>query len=602
MSTLKKLLSVLLVLALAFVFCACEVPTPGPGPTPPPEPELVYNDELKALDWDIFAASVTGDLLSYNLTLKNPEALGLEKPTTGWGEFSYESSVEYAKQCEDWLTRLLAIDRETLNVHEKVTYDTLKRMLESSIAGIDYYYYEEVLNPYNGYHTNLALNLIFYDIDEYVDVEDYLSLVEDTPRLMGDILKFEQEKAEFGTFMTDKMLDVILGQLQDFIDARETCYLFTTFDDMIAEVDMTEEQRNAFYDRNTVAVNALIDSYQMLYNGLEALRGSCTNEKGFEAYGDVGKEFYELSMKYAACSDITVEEAKAILEAELDYIIECLDTYETKNDRLRSLFGTIDLTVGSTEVNIDYLKSMLANYYPELPEHTITYINCPEELEDQFSPAAYLIPPIDDPSENLIILNAKTLADDDRYLDTLAHEGYPGHLYHYQYIRTLTEQTGYTRQNLSLTGYYEAWSQSGEEFFDSRNTVFPKYYCNYMTGNSNLSGLILPSLFSIGVNYYGWTVEDVGNYLSRYYGSATAERYQQTFYDETLQNPFYYAEYALGLCIYQQHRRATRSRLGLAYEDYDYNETYLNIGPTYFDISLPLMDQWADSVINTPSA
>lgn len=55
-------------------------------------------------------------------------------------------------------------------------------------------------------------------------------------------------------------------------------------------------------------------------------------------------------------------------------------------------------------------------------------------MEDQFSPAAYLVPPIDDASENTIIINLKTMEEDTRLLDTIAHEGYPGHMYHYIYL------------------------------------------------------------------------------------------------------------------------------------------------------------------------
>ena len=55
-------------------------------------------------------------------------------------------------------------------------------------------------------------------------------------------------------------------------------------------------------------------------------------------------------------------------------------------------YDTVELSVGTTEENIEYLKELMADDYPELPEHTLTFMDCPSELEDQFSPAAYLIP------------------------------------------------------------------------------------------------------------------------------------------------------------------------------------------------------------------
>ena len=167
------------------------------------------------------------------------------------------------------------------------------------------------------------------------------------------------------------------------------------------------------------------------------------------------------------------------------------------------------------------------------------FIDVPEELEDQFSPAAYLVPPIDDASENTIIINVKTMEGDSRLLDTIAHEGYPGHMYHYIYLRGLLEETGWYRQNMSLTGYYESWSQYAENFFDAYNTTF-----------SN-------------------------NYL-----------------ETALDDPFYYLEYALGYSLLQKELRDAQEELGAAFDLRAFNEAFLSIGPTYFNLISPKLDAW----------
>ena len=612
MKSIIKLISFALSLLLALSLFGCsaapkdtaapiatEAPAAASAPTPEPEPtedtaRAEAEAALKELDERMFAESVVSDALSFHLTVAHPENFPLitDYPT-GWGEFTYAEQEASNEENIAWLEELYAIDRNALSDDSKITYDTLVQFLEQGIEGNQYYYYNEVLDTFVGLHSNLPLNLVFYDMHTKADVENYLTLLADTPRYVGQVLAFEQEKSADGKFMRDNALDKVLEQIKAFMDARETCFLFATFDEFIADIDeLSDEERAAYSARNTELVNALIDSYQVLYDGLEALRGTATTDGALYTYGEEGKAFFATELKYNACADITPEEALKILYDELNAQLSKLYDAAKKDAAVFDKYDTVELSVGTTEENIEYLKELMADYYPELPEHTLTFMDCPSELEDQFSPAAYLIPPVDDASENLIILNNKTLENDNRYLDTLAHEGYPGHLYHYQYLRTLIDKTGYTRQALSMGGYYESWSQSGEVFFDNYNTRFGAPYCNFMSANSMIGNLLLPAIVSIEVNYIGKSADDMFDLTSAYFGDEAATELKDIYYDYAVENPFYFLEYAMGYSIYQQKLREAEDICGASFDLRSFHETYLNIGPTYFNISMPIMDEW----------
>ena len=578
---------------------ATEAPAAASAPTPEPDPtedtaRAEAEAALKELDERMFAESVVSDALSFHLTVAHPENFPLitDYPT-GWGEFTYAEQEASNEENIAWLEELYAIDRNALSDDSRITYDTLVQFLEQGIEGNQYYYYNEVLDTFVGLHSNLPLNLVFYDMHTKADVENYLTLLADTPRYVGQVLAFEQEKSADGKFMRDNALDKVLEQIKAFMDARETCFLFATFDEFIANIDeLSDKERAAYSARNTELVNALIDSYQVLYDGLEALRGMATTDGALYTYGEEGKAFFATELKYNACADITPEEALKILYDELNAQLSKLYDAAKKDAAVFDKYDTVELSVGTTEENIEYLKKLMADYYPELPEHALTFMDCPSELEDQFSPAAYLIPPVDDASENLIILNNKTLENDNRYLDTLAHEGYPGHLYQYQYLRTLIDKTGYTRQALSMGGYYESWSQSGEVFFDNYNTRFGAPYCNFMSANSMIGNLLLPAIVSIEVNYFGKSADDMFDLTSTYFGDEAATELKDIYYDYAVENPFYFLEYAMGYSIYQQKLREAEDICGASFDLRSFHETYLNIGPTYFNISMPIMDEW----------
>ena len=61
-----------------------------------------------------------------------------------------------------------------------------------------------------------------------------------------------------------------------------------------------------------------------------------------------------------------------------------------------------------------------------------------KSLEEHLSPAFYLIPPIDDYKSNVVYIN-NSQVDNNRLFTTLAHEGYPGHLYQTTYFNATND-------------------------------------------------------------------------------------------------------------------------------------------------------------------
>ena len=81
-------------------------------------------------------------------------------------------------------------------------------------------------------------------------------------------------------------------------------------------------------------------------------------------------------------------------------------------------------------------------------------------LEEYCAPAFYLTPPIDDTDNNVIYINEKDSPQGLRLYTTLAHEGYPGHLYQTVYSNRHIASTkdNYVRQLLWYGGYLEGWA------------------------------------------------------------------------------------------------------------------------------------------------
>ena len=89
---------------------------------------------------------------------------------------------------------------------------------------------------------------------------------------------------------------------------------------------------------------------------------------------------------------------------------------------------------------------------------TIKYVDA--SLEAYSAPAFYMMPPIDNICNNLICLNARDTQDDLALFTTLAHEGYPGHLYQTVYSKRYQEQENILPLGnvLYYGGFVEGWA------------------------------------------------------------------------------------------------------------------------------------------------
>lgn len=71
-----------------------------------------------------------------------------------------------------------------------------------------------------------------------------------------------------------------------------------------------------------------------------------------------------------------------------------------------------------------------------------------------------MVPAIDNTKENVIYINQGHIPDDLDFYTTLAHEGYPGHLYQTTYFASTNPAP--LRSLLNFGGYTEGWATYSE--------------------------------------------------------------------------------------------------------------------------------------------
>ena len=235
---------------------------------------------------------------------------------------------------------------------------------------------------------------------------------------------------------------------------------------------------------------------------------------------------------------------------------------------------------------LEDLKKRIPDDFPEIDDvdYEIKYIS--KALEDSASPAMYFIPQLDNLDVNSIYINQSDKNTNELY-PTLAHEGYPGHLYQTQYFANTNPE--WIRYIMAPGGYVEGWAtyievqsykyaQTGDEALNEL------YSANYATV------LTLYAKCDIGVNYYGWSEDDVLSYISKF--GFNDESVASEMYYAFISNPGNYCKYILGMIGFEELKAEAMDELDEAFVLKDFHKFVLDMGPVQFDILFEHLPAW----------
>ncbi len=600
-----------IILLLGLCSCSCG-PAPAPGPqhspetmetaAPPTAPSTASAPDATAapmktadelfieFDRRIFEEIVTADEMTFHQFVRDAESFGIDETAVeaGWGDYTYESYQEGIDWYRDSLSELETIDRSKLSAQNAIAYDNLKITFTMGVEGADYYYFDEPLTPSNGDHTSLPLSLSLFEIADADDIEIYLSLLEDLPRYLGQIEQFEVEKAQNNIFMTENALDQVIASCRKYVGEGENSFLITSFSDKLndPQLGISDAEKSEYIERGRAAVkDRLLPAYDKLANTLDSLRDSCRENAGLSSHGERYTEYFKYMVKKnAACTDSYAAMHSLLSDS-------CDETYALMYNTILSYPDALDnygaaMTTGSIQSDMSFIKGVTEQLYPSIAEQTVEYQQVPEALSDSFSPAAYMMPAFDDPARNIILLNFGDNTSDQLF--TLAHEGFPGHLYQTQYFRN-KEGLSLTQQLLAPIGYSEGWAVFSETMVASQCSELGIGLCTLTQYDSLWSGTLIPAYVSLQVNNAGWTRDDVQELLANFnMGGDEFNDYIDTLYEYAVDMPYTFMPYAFGYSYtYDLYTKASSAK---GFEPKEYFGRYLDCGPCYYNQMYTLLE------------
>ena len=564
------------------------------------------NRRFRACTNTIFTTDISGNPLNLHYTLAYPESSGIKDYSLSLGTFDPTQLSGQKILLENRRTMINAFPARDLSPDNRLTQQILSLYYETQLLPARQYLLDEALSPSLGTQAQLPILLAEYTFRKEDDVRNYLKLLTSVDSYLESILSFEKLKAQNGTFMSDATADRIISQCSAFIKDPDDNYLASVFSEKIQSLSGISEQKKAAYQKlhNQILTGQVLPAYQSLIDGLYLLKGSGKNPGGLCQFAG-GKAYYEYLIKSSCGIYDTVPEIQSRLihqfQTDLSLATKLMGSSTATPTFAKDVFlpiskaetgtpsgifsfsaGLIDAASGlsftstpsaaetSPEQILEDLQKQIQTDFPAVPStsYEVKYVH--PDLEEHLSPAFYLTPPIDTLSPNDIYINRHANMSGLELYTTLAHEGFPGHLY--QTITFASSAPDPVRYLPAMGGYVEGWATYAESF------AYTYYQPDSTDGqlawlNRSLN-LCMMSLLDTVIHYNGWNQERCATFLSQL--GITDNTIQKEIYQVIVEDPANYLKYYLGYLQFLDLQQEVRELAGDAFHLHSFHQKVLS--------------------------
>ena len=532
--------------------------------------------QFRTFTRSLFQTEVSANTISLHYTLRSPSDYGIADIPATYGSLSSDSVAAKAS-VRNVLSSLQEFDPDTLSSENALTFKILDTYLKNASTGTDYLLYQEPLGPVSGIHTQLPVLLSEYSFYDTQDVETYLTLLKETPSYFDSVIRFEQKKAASGLFMPDYQADSVLDTCQSFIDMGKENYLVSTFNERIASLDLLpENKKDSFQKENMkLVIEEIYPAYQNLITAIKSLKGKGMNEQGLSHF-PYGKKYYEYLVRQTTGCNESISRLRLMTRAQILEDLSAMQKVLFPADAALTQASVLEQT--SPDSMLDDLRSKITDTFPEIPDVDFQVKYVPESMQDYLSPAFYMIPAIDNLTENVIYINNGQTASGLNLYTTLAHEGYPGHLYQTVYFSA--SEPDPIRSILDFGGYVEGWATYAE-MMSYYLAPLPKTEASLLQKNSSVI-LGLYALADMGIHYDGWSVTDTVRFFSDY--GINDPNAVQSVYKLIIGSPANYLKYYIGYLKFYELKKEMADAMGNQFSQKEFHRAVLDVGPAPFEI------------------
>ena len=540
----------------------------------PSDPQKQESD-FKAYLSQLFQTQVTSNTLNLHYTLADPSSAEISNYPVTFGEISSTKETEQLASLENMQKELHTYDPSSMSVPSQLAYDVLDDSIARSLELAPFRYYEELLSSTGGVQSEYPILLAEYTFHSVKDIEDYLELLSQYDTFFDQVCTFEKEKAKRGLFMNETAVNNVIEQCRAFLpEDSKNSFWETTFQERLDQIKtLSKKEKQAYIRQNREMLQEHVyPAYHNLIAVLKALKNEGKNNQGLCHFKD-GKKYYELLVKSTTGSDRTIPQLQQMVEKQREKNLAELTLTASK---IQQNTQAKTLPYQAPEDMLEHLKKEIKPVFPAAPQADYTVKNVNEKLQDFLAPAFYLTSPMDHFTENCIYVNPGNDYNEIELFTTLAHEGYPGHLY--QTVYSYSQKLSPIRYILYHGGYTEGWATYVEMLsYDYAGLDKAMAHALMLNQDATLS---LYATIDMGVHYDGWSLADTVDFLGTY--GITTTSVISKIYQAIIENPGNYLKYYIGYLEFLSLKEQAKEYYGNDYSELLFHTAILNMGSAPF--------------------
>lgn len=562
---------------------------------------IQYRENRRFLSFTdtLFQNEISASTLNLHYTLASPDKAGITDYPITFGHHSLPDKTAWMASCENLSTILSCFRENLLTKDNRLILAILEKNCEAAASCPAASILAEPLSPSLGVQAQLPVLLAEYTFRTRQDIVDYLGLLKTLPDYFHEILAYEQYKSTAGLFMNDQAARGVVAQCRAFLQDSDDNYLKTMFADKLNNMQTltAAERDNCLEIHNKLINSAVLPAYQNLIDGMTKLLGTGTISGGLANFPE-GKSYYRYILKTQVGTDDSPEEIRTRLLAQLQSDAKEMKQLLADNPELPQVNTAVDVflplsedsntapaftSINSSEITLSQkmLTSLEAKIQQDFPpldntKYSIKYVH--KALQEYSSPAFYLTPPVDTNSPNSIYINPAANMDNLSLYTTLAHEGFPGHLYQTIYFSRTSPQM--IRHLYTPSGYVEGWATYVESYAYQYACKDPAV--GRLQWLNRSMSLALYSLLDLGIHGEGWDVETASKLLSRF--GVRDIHAVSDIYNYVVETPGNYLKYYYGYLNFLDLRDLAKRELGTHFDVKSFHQNVLELGPMPFSL------------------
>ncbi len=512
---------------------------------------------------------------------------------------------------EEFLKRLLDIDRAELDNQDQLSYDLFKINREQSLEGNEFPFHLQPINQFyslTNFFVQLGSGASAHPFKTVKDYDDFLSRADQFAINIDQVITNMKEGMREGIVQPRILMEKLVPQIDSqIVDKPEDSSFYAPIAAMPGDFNDVDRKRLVAAYEDKIS-NTIIPAYERLSNFIgDDYLAAARESVGLSALPN-GENWYAYLVQVRTTTDMTPEdihqiglnevarihdEMRTVME-EVDFEGDLKEFFEFVNTDEQFYFDEAEELIQGYRDMSDRISALARNLFEIFPATAFEVRRVEPFREQSASGGSYMAGTADGSRPGIFYANAYDLRARGKWaMEALfLHEAIPGH--HFQImIQRENEDLPDFRRYGGFTAFSEGWGLYAESLGRELG-VYTDPYQYFGRLNAELWRSIR-LVVDTGIHAKGWTRQQVLDYM--YENSAVAEARAVAETERFMAIPGQALAYKVGQLKIREIRDNAEARLGDKFDVRRFHTEVLRDGAMPLSILEAKIDRWVGAQI-----